>query len=156
MHLLVKFVTIVVTCVLSVVLSRLEIGVAWLSFQGVINVHECHAFYWLLLMVFVCVIHVWIVLRCISFSYPAGPTLSHCESSSWSFNSTQVLKELILLLGDNHNLLMSLTDVSFLPYLCTKYFLRSSPSHNALVLPKDKTPNLVFPHSLKIIFQMNK
>lgn len=42
--------------------SRLEIGVSWLSFHGVTNVHEYFAFRWLVLMEFMCMIHVLFVL----------------------------------------------------------------------------------------------
>ena len=44
---------------------------------------------------------------------------------------------------------MSLIDLSFLPYLLTKSLLKPPPSHNALVLPKDKSPSLVLPPLVK-------
>jgi len=66
---------------------------------------------------FICVIHVSVMLGCISFSYSASATFSHFESSSWSSFSMQVVKGFIVLLGDECSLFMSLNDVLFPPIL---------------------------------------
>lgn len=51
---------------------------------------------------------------------------------------------------------MSLIKVSLISYLFTKYFIRFPPSHSALVLPKDKSPNIMLPPSRKSTFHMKK
>ena len=51
-------------------------NVTLLSFQGVIVVHESSAFPWFGSMTFMCVIHVWVVIRWISLFYSIGITLS--------------------------------------------------------------------------------
>jgi len=95
------------------------------------------------------------MLGCIYLSYFVGPIVNHFECFAWSFSPTQVLKALILFLGDKRGLLMSLIYIYSFPYLCTKYFLRSPCSHIALLHHKDKSHRLVFPPLVKHTFYIN-